>query len=190
MPAGSLLDARVRQLESEVAALTDTVRQHGLLIESLLAQNSSGSEFELLPDTGEPSSTARPSGPQPAASSCCPQASASAALTLSRPASPAVSVEDRTVVVGEVGAFLRRSLDGLPLHTSGRDRNPLRNRHYIICQDFEGRIFDPPLVVDQFASVRDKCKRGADCGRSIFIGLPSLWEVRIALQEAGLPFPG
>ena len=179
MPTGLSLEARVKLLEAQVAALTLTVQQQRCLIEELQASGGgSSSEFEVLPvsQNDRAVSATAVSGhlgaSEPGAPAFVPALPAAASSTPGAQSLPSVSVEDRSTIAREVGAFLRRALDGLLLHSSGSDRNPLRNRHYIICQDFEGRALSPPLVVDRFSTVRDRCKRGSDCGRSIFVGLP------------------
>ena len=202
MVGASSLEARLLNLESEVAILQETVRRQSRLIRDLIALQGGESEFELLEAApalqsavaSEPAGSARASAaaalggsassaqrahtPEPTLSSS-PRASAQAA------AAPGISSEERAHIAREVGQFLRRCLDGLPLKTSGRDRNPLRNRHYIVCQDFEGVRLSPPLITDRFEVVRARCKRGSELGRSVFVGLPSLWESGSLLRLPG-----
>ena len=68
----------------------------------------------------------------------------------------------------------------------GRDRNPLRSRVYLACRDHTGRDIVPPAVYERFCDLASRCKRGGDCGQSVFVGLPSRWEARVALEAAGL----
>ena len=89
----------------------------------------------------------------------------------------------------QIGRFIRRALRGEILSTSGRDRLALQNRCYLVFQNFAGERFDPPIFTQVFSEVRDSCKRGSDCGRSIFIGLATFWEAAIVVEEAGVRLP-
>ena len=95
----------------------------------------------------------------------------------------------RTALAREIGQFIARCLRGDIRGTSGRDRLRLQNRLYVVAADYNGQRFNPPLVVDRFSEVRALCKRESDCGQSIFIGLPSKWEAKVVVQEAGLELP-
>lgn len=95
----------------------------------------------------------------------------------------------REELAKEIGRFLRRGLAGERLGTSGRDKLRLQNRCYLICKDFEGRVLEEPLFTTSFATVRSTCKRGSDCGFSLFVGFPSQWEARVAAVEAGVVVP-
>ena len=97
--------------------------------------------------------------------------------------------EARRLLAQEIGRFLVRCVRGQPRGTSGRDRLKLQNRLYIILGDFEGNVFDEPIVAFEFAPVKSICKRGSDCGKAIFVGLATKWEARIVLQTAGYSLP-
>ena len=97
--------------------------------------------------------------------------------------------EDRTRVAIEVGEFLSRCLQGTNRGSSGRSKIPLPSRIYVVVRDREGRVFDPVQVHHTFSSVRPLVKLGESAGDSIFVGLPSLWEARLAVQTAGLRWP-
>ena len=109
--------------------------------------------------------------------------------------SPATSViahpteEDRTRVAIEIGEFLARCLSGANRGSSGRSKIPLASRVYILVRDIEGRVFDPVQIHRSFASVRPLVKRGDSAGDAIFVGLPSIWEARLAVQAARLNWP-
>ena len=103
-----------------------------------------------------------------------------------------VETEDRAgrkQLARRIGQFILRAVRGEPLGSSGRDRLALQNRCYLIFADYEGAVFRPPVFTRAFAEVRERCKRGADCGRSIFIGLATLWEAAIVVEEAGFDLP-
>ena len=129
MPTGLSLKARVKLLDAQVAALTLTVQQQGYLIEELQASGGgSSSEFEVLPvsQNDRAVSATAVSGhlgaSEPEAPAFVPVLPAAASSTSGAQSLPSLSVEDRSAIAREVGAFLRRALDGLPLHSSGRDR--------------------------------------------------------------------
>ena len=97
--------------------------------------------------------------------------------------------EGRVALAKEIGDFVVRSLDGQHRGSSGRSRLNLASRLYVIFADFEGVRFAPPRVVRTFAEASALCKRGASCGAAIFVGFPSQWEARIAVERTGLVWP-
>ena len=101
----------------------------------------------------------------------------------------AVSGASSTGVARHIGRFLARGLSGQFRGSSGRDRLRLQNRYYLICKTFEGVALEEPILASSFNEVRQQCKRGSDCGLSLFVGFPTLWEARVAATEAGLPLP-
>eukprot|EP00438_Fugacium_kawagutii_P016860 Skav219692 [mRNA] locus=scaffold817:180989:181513:+ [translate_table: standard] len=95
----------------------------------------------------------------------------------------------RRVLAEGIGGFLRRCLNGESRGSSGRDRLLLQNRVWVVLAGFDGRPLSEPRVETSYAPVRELCKRGPDCGRSIFVGLATKWEARIALEAAGVSIP-
>ncbi len=95
----------------------------------------------------------------------------------------------REELARHIGRFLKRGLAGEFRGSSGRDRLRLQNRYYLICRDFHGANLPEPLLAHSFAEVRNQCKRGSECGASLFVGFATLWEARLATLEAGLPLP-
>lgn len=103
-----------------------------------------------------------------------------------------IQPEDQTgreELARHIGRFLRRGVAGEFRGSSGRDRLRLQNRYYLICKDFYGTVFEEPIFASSFTEVRNQCKRGSDCGASLFVGFATLWEARIATLEAGFPLP-
>lgn len=97
---------------------------------------------------------------------------------------------EREAVARDIGAFLRRSLDGANRGESGRDRlKNLQSRVYVVVRDKEDRVLNPVRLCKTFSEVRALCHRGDDWGDSIFIGLPSQAEAAIAVSAAGLGWP-
>eukprot|EP00435_Cladocopium_sp_Y103_P020927 s3291_g5.t1 len=96
----------------------------------------------------------------------------------------------RRLLAEEIGRFLRRAVQGEHRGTSGRDKLKLQNRIYVVLANFEGQIFEEPRVETSFAIVKSLCKRGADCGNSIFVGFATKWEARIALEAGRFPEDG
>ena len=101
----------------------------------------------------------------------------------------AITEEERREIARSIGAFFRRCLEGLSRGTSGRDRNPLQSRCYVVVADYKGQRFNPPLLFDQFSPVKELCKRGSATGSSIFCGFPAQWEAKLACEAAGLSLP-
>lgn len=96
---------------------------------------------------------------------------------------------EREAICGDIAAFLVRCRTGQQRGTSGRDRINLPSRVWLVCRDFEGQDFDPVRIYKVFALCKDLVKRGADCGQSIFVGLPSEREARFVVALAGLRWP-
>eukprot|EP00439_Symbiodinium_sp_Y106_P042953 s2154_g5.t1 len=93
----------------------------------------------------------------------------------------------RAAAAADVGRFLARACAGENRGASGRDRIQLAS--YIVLAGFDGIVFEEARVFSKFGPVKSLCKRRPDAGRSIFIGLPSQWEVSIALRTAGYSWP-
>ena len=58
---------------------------------------------------------------------------------------------------------------------------------YWVFRGFEGETFDPPQAFTSFATAKAVCKRQADCGQSVFIGLPARAAVDAVCASAGFP---
>ena len=96
---------------------------------------------------------------------------------------------ERRRVAEETGAFLRRSLAGVHRGESGRDQIKLQSRVYILCRDLHGRVYNPVQVHRSFSTLRPLVKEGGQCGDSIFIGVPTIWEAKVSVAAAGLSWP-
>ena len=101
----------------------------------------------------------------------------------------AYTEEERRAAAVEVGQFLRRSLNGERRGQSGRSRVNLPSVTYLLCRDLQGNLFDPVQVHHRFETLRPLVKQGGYCGNAVFVGLPSLWEARVATEAAGLRWP-
>ena len=166
---------QLAELKLELASLrAEVARQADRIARLELDSVSAAEEFELV--VSEQADGSRPS---PAAGASSAASGASASQT------PA-SEEERSAVAREVGRFLRAQLDGRLSGSSGRDKISLPNRIYLVCRDIEGKTYNPPLVLERFYEVRNLCKRGSSFGNSIFVGLPSKWEARLAVEAASL----
>ena len=96
---------------------------------------------------------------------------------------------DRVAICKRVGEFLRRALEGGHRGVSGRDSLELASRHWVVIRDFQGRVHSPPLVFSRFSDCKALVKRGQEVGDSVFIGLPSKGDIRVALQAGGFELP-
>jgi hypothetical protein len=178
------LAAQIAELRRELGDLhAEVARQAARIVQLEAEVGVAGEEFELV--LPEPAAEARSTAASSAGTAPSPAAARGAEVAPPAPAG-AVSEEERRVVAQEVGRFLRAQLDGRLSGPSGRDKVALPNRVYIVCRDIEGRLYDPPLILDRFYEVRNLCKRGASFGNSIFVGLPSRWEARAAVEAASL----
>ena len=95
----------------------------------------------------------------------------------------------RVEAAQSVGRWIRRSLDGLHRGLSGRERITQANKYFIIARDFEGNLYNPPQVLDNWAATKSLCQRRGQLGDSIFVGLPTRAEVKIAVGAASLEVP-
>ena len=97
---------------------------------------------------------------------------------------------ERIKVAEEIGAFIRRSLNGDHRGASGRDKIKLQNRLYILCRDIHGQVYNPPRLFQTFTALKPVVKTSSgQCGDSVFVGVPSQWEARIVIRAAGLELP-
>ena len=96
---------------------------------------------------------------------------------------------DRVRVAREIGQFLRRCLSGEPRGTSGRDRIAAPSSVYIVCQSYDKEVFDPPRIFFSWAAAKGLVIRRGSPGPSIFVGVPTVGEARIAVESAGCARP-
>ncbi len=101
-----------------------------------------------------------------------------------------LSWAEREEIAEGIGLWIRRCLEGGHRGTSGRDRNPLQSRLWLVIRSIEGEDFNPPLAFRNWTSAKAWVKRGAETGGSIFIGLPSEREAVRAVRFAGLEWSG
>ena len=121
--------------------------------------------------------------------------SAAASSSGQPPAVPAVrpaqrlSETERREIARDIGRFFRRALNGEHRGQSGRARNPLSSRVYVVCRGASGREYRPPLLLRSFADAKVLCQIEGQLRDSIFCGFPSHWEAVLACEEAGLGVP-
>ena len=114
------------------------------------------------------------------------QSSTSAApLVLS---SSGISEERREVARG-IGRWLKRCVEGEARGPSGRDQINLPSKLYLVCRDINCKIYNPPLIFFTWPEAKPLCVLRGQPSDSIFIGLPSKEEARVAVSSAGLEFP-
>lgn len=159
MSSVQALRAELAALRNEVRALTDRVIE----LESQVG-------FELV---GGISSTAEP-----------PEDWRGTEIEIK-----AEDTEGRRKLAEGIGRFLRRAVDGDLLGSSGREKLKLQNRCYLVIADYEGRLLPSPLFTTSFQEVRGRCKRGPELERSIFVGLATKWEARVALEAGRFEVP-
>lgn len=187
--SGALL-AEVQQLRQDLAALTSRVlaleSQSGPLHGSPITVNYSSPVHSVeLP----PFPSSSPAGGYPLGASPDTLRASTSSVAISACGFPPTEAE-RYQVAEELGAFLRRSLDGDHRGPSGRDKIKLSNRLYILCRDINGQVYNPPRLFKSFTALKPLVKDSAgQCKDSVFIGVPSQWEARIVIRSAGLEVP-
>ena len=177
------LEEEVRRLRRALAGLRATDRPSGY-------PESEGSYSYVGSLAGggasvAPSSPARSFGSadgRSAGSSVAPSAATGGVGPISWPA--------REEIADNIGLWIRRCLNGENRGTSGRDRNPLQSRYWIVVKSIEGEIYNPPLIYKTWSGAKGLVKRGAETGDSIFVGVPSEREVIRVVRFAGLDLPG
>lgn len=102
----------------------------------------------------------------------------------------ALSWAEREEIAEGIGRFFTRCLQGQHRGSSGRDRNPLPSRLWLVARDFEGQVYTPVRVFRSWGSCKNICKRFEDTGDSVFVGVPSEREARTVVRAAGLIWPG
>ena len=96
---------------------------------------------------------------------------------------------EREAAARSIGKWIRRCLEGQLRGLSGREKVNLQSRIYLVVRDFESRIHNPPLVFNNWRDCSARVTRDRVSGDSIYIGLPTKEEARIAIFEAGLALP-
>jgi len=96
---------------------------------------------------------------------------------------------DRVEAAYKIGQFLRRCLSGGPRGASGRASIPLPSSVYIVCQGYDKQIYDPPRVYFSWAEAKAVVLKNGSPGPSIFVGVPTVGEARIAVEAAGCELP-
>ena len=102
---------------------------------------------------------------------------------------PVLSWPDRLAIADQIAGFIERSLAGGHRGTSGREKNPLQSRYWVVIRDYAGQIYTPVKVFTRWGSAKELVKRAHDCGDSIFIGFPTEQEGKRAIEGAGLVWP-
>ena len=121
----------------------------------------------------------------------------SSSARASAPSSTTSSVElagsalsaERLAAAKDVGRWITRCLNNQHRGLSGRERISLASRLYLVIRDFEGVIRSPPLVLFSWRETSAIVSPRGQPGDSIYVGLPSKEEARLALREAGLSLP-
>lgn len=98
---------------------------------------------------------------------------------------------DREEISRQIGTFLRRALNGEIRGPSGRDRIKQSSKYYIVVKDYHGRVYTHPAkIFTRWGEVKAICcSAHGEFGDSVFVGLPSLREVRVALRSGGFSAP-
>lgn len=100
-----------------------------------------------------------------------------------------LSWETRDQIADQIGGFIARSVAGGHRGLSGRERNPLPSRLFVVVRDYAGQIYSPVKVFRTWTSTKVLVKKVHDVGDSIFVGFPSEREGRRAVHTAGLIWP-
>ena len=108
-----------------------------------------------------------------------------------RPEVESYSWAFREQVARQIGEFLRRAVAGDHRRGSGRDQlRGLQSRLYIIVRDFSGKVTTSPVrVTSKFGKVKELCYKSGSWGDSVFVGIPTAEEGKLAAETAGYSWP-
>ena len=101
-----------------------------------------------------------------------------------------ITWEEREQICDEIAQWVQRCLAGGHRGGSGRDRNPVASRYWLVFQDYQSLRYNPPLCFGRWCSAKTLVKRGQDTGPSIFVGLPSERECVRVVTGVGLQWSG
>ena len=169
--------SQIEALRAELSSLRICVEELTSRVERL-EESAEAEKYEFVSEAR--SSVVEPAVSLDRRSTCTPTLRGSVAST---------DAAGRRQLAEEIGKFLARARSGDFRGSSGRDRLDLANRCYLIVSDYSGHPLETPIYTTQFSEVKRLCKRGADAGRSVFVGLPSKWEAAEAIRCSGLPVP-
>lgn len=125
----------------------------------------------------------------PVATSAAAAPSGSTSADPGIPAAASALGAERVSAAQSVGDWLVRCLEGRHRGLSGRERVKQPSKFYLVVRDNTGTVHNPPLVFTTWRDTRDRVHIEGDPGDSIFVGLPTKEEGRIALLRAGLTVP-
>lgn len=120
------------------------------------------------------------------------QASASLLAPSSLPepqASITLSEEERTSLARSIGRWVSAALDGHRGAESGRSKNKLGSRFWLVFKDFDGTECNPVRVFNAWNKAKPLVKREGELGNSLCIGMPTIREAQIVVAEAGKRWP-
>lgn len=114
-----------------------------------------------------------------------------ASSTSAEPVVDSLLSAERREVAEDIGRWLRRRLDGYRTGESGRSRIKLQSRVYVVVRGHSGQLFDPGKVFSTVSAFQHlvKAEDQTTSDESVFVGLPSIREAKIAVETAGLRYP-
>lgn len=186
----------IEVLKEDYKSLEEEVRRLRRAIAGLRAQDrlsgypESEGSFSFLESAGGGASVIASSPARSLGSVGARTASTTGLATAATVAPGPLSWAQREDLAEGIGAWIRRSLNGEHRGTSGRDRNPLQSRLWIVARSIEGEDFNPPLIFKSWTAAKALVKRGPETGGSIFVGIPSEREAVRVVRSAGLDWSG
>ena len=104
-------------------------------------------------------------------------------LPLEPQASTTLSDEARTLLAHRIGRWVTLALAGHRGVESGRSKNKLGSRLWLVFKDFEGTVFNPVRVFDAWNKAKPLVKWEDELGDSLCIGMPTMWEAKITSKD-------
>lgn len=193
------LQSQVDQLRGLVKSLTlqvarvdselEEVRDRCYKLEGDLVDHKLQREFELVDSVAGPTSSSTPpssgSGIAVVPTSLTTPPSSGYSTSAALSGLPA----EREEVARSVGAWILRCLQDLPRGSSGRNKIKEGSNFYLVIRTVDGVEFNPPKVLNSWKETKAIVSRGSGFGNSIFVGLPTRADARLALETAKLKIP-
>lgn len=147
---------------------------------------NSNNTFSSSPSWSFPAAGAAAGSTFSSASASSPAAAGAGAAA--GPGGP-LSESDRTALALRIGDWVRGRLAGKRGTASGRDTNSLQSQVYIVFRDWSGSACSPVTVFRSWAATSQVVRQQSTFGNSVFIGFPTEWEARLAVQAAQCHWP-
>eukprot|EP00438_Fugacium_kawagutii_P012048 Skav218190 [mRNA] locus=scaffold5213:278481:281188:- [translate_table: standard] len=96
--------------------------------------------------------------------------------------------EERENIADQIGLWVARAIAGENRGESGRARNPLASKLWIVARDLAGQIYTPVKVFRTWGSAKALVKSGSIVGDSVFVGMNILENPPLSADDSAFVF--